>query len=49
MIVAEGHPVVITSPARRAEARGDRVQIICAIVASRSTAAATPHWLTGRM
>jgi hypothetical protein len=27
MIVAAGHPVVITSPARQAEARGDRVQI----------------------
>jgi lipopolysaccharide export system protein LptA len=26
-IVAEGHPVVVTSPARQAQARGDRIQI----------------------
>jgi hypothetical protein len=26
-IVAEGHPVVVTSPARQAEARGERIQI----------------------
>ncbi|HEY3391229.1 MAG TPA: hypothetical protein VGK58_00870 [Lacipirellulaceae bacterium] len=27
MLIAEGHPVVIISPARRAEARGERIQI----------------------
>jgi hypothetical protein len=27
VIVAQGHPVVVTSPARRAEARGERIQI----------------------
>jgi hypothetical protein len=27
VIVAEGHPVVVTSPAHRAEARGERIQI----------------------
>ena len=26
-IVAEGHPVVMTSPAKQAQARGDRIQI----------------------
>jgi hypothetical protein len=27
ILVAQGHPVIVTSPARRAEARGERIQI----------------------